>query len=342
MSQNSLVLATSGTLSGLAAIEGINAALDTVNTLSSGASAPTTPSAGQFWHDTGSNLLKIRSIDNTAWIIVGLLDETNHVFSAATKAAPTIYGLTLSNDAITPNTVIDIAVGGAYDSTAAFYMRLQASFKKNVTTSWASGTGNGALDTGSFQASKFYHVHLIYNASSGAVDVLTSLSYANPALPSGYGYFVALGAIYSNASANIAAFQQVQNEFIYSAQFNDYGAGGAGTMSATAQAVTLTVPTGCKVKAKLRASLLAQTISNNPAICAILISSFDESDQAPTTNGPATLGCDAYNTAVVDAAGDIDLRTNTSGQVRLRSNVTYVNSQIWIFTYGFEYPRGLQ
>lgn len=82
MSQNSLVLATSGTLSGLAAVQGINAALDTLNTLASGASAPGSPEPGQFWHDTANKLLKIRSMDNTTWIVVGALDETNYTFVA--------------------------------------------------------------------------------------------------------------------------------------------------------------------------------------------------------------------------------------------------------------------
>ncbi len=82
MSQNSLVLATSGTLSGLAAVQGINAALDTLNTLASGASAPGSPEPGQFWHDTANKLLKIRSMDNTTWIVVGALDETNYTFAA--------------------------------------------------------------------------------------------------------------------------------------------------------------------------------------------------------------------------------------------------------------------
>src|ERR1700728_1729273 len=113
MSQNSLVLPTSGTLSGLAAVEAINAANDTLNTLASGASAPSSPEAGQLWHDTTYNLLKIRSLDNTTWISVGSIDETNYLFSATSRPTPPVYGLTISNDTSSPNSVIDIAPGGA-------------------------------------------------------------------------------------------------------------------------------------------------------------------------------------------------------------------------------------
>jgi hypothetical protein len=338
MSQNSLVLATSGTLSGLAAVEAVNAALDTLNTLAAGASAPSSPEAGQFWHDSGNNLLKLRSLDNTAWITLGILDETNHLFSAAVKAAPPIFGLTISNDATSPTSFIDVAMGGAYDSTAAFYMRLASSTRKNVTTAWSSGTGNGSLDTGSFQASKFYHVYLIYNAATSAVDILTSLSYNSPTLPSGYAYFVAIGAVYSNASANLTTFTQNGNEFIYATQFTDYN---GASLNSTAQTVTLTVPLGCKIKARMRGSLIAND-SSGTAVCALLVSSFDETDQVVNNYGPATLGIDAYNGVLIDCADNIDVRTNTSGQVRIRGNVNYLGCDIYLYTYGFEYPRGLQ
>ena len=75
MSQNSLVLPTSGTVSGLQMTQNTNNALDTLNTLASGASAPASPEAGQLWHDTTNNLLKIRSLDNTTWIPFVALNE---------------------------------------------------------------------------------------------------------------------------------------------------------------------------------------------------------------------------------------------------------------------------
>ena len=93
MSQNSLAEPTSGTLSGLSLVQGLNAALDTLNTMASGASAPAVPEVGQLWHDTGNNVLKIRSEDNTAWISIGALDETNHLFTAQLAAvAATLSG----------------------------------------------------------------------------------------------------------------------------------------------------------------------------------------------------------------------------------------------------------
>jgi hypothetical protein len=108
MSQNSLTLPTTGTLSGLALVEAVNGALDTLNTLASSGSAPASPEAGQLWHDTGNKLLKIRSEDNTSWITLGALDETNYLFSAAEAATATALSGTLG-----------IAGGGTGGTTAA-------------------------------------------------------------------------------------------------------------------------------------------------------------------------------------------------------------------------------
>jgi len=81
MSQNSLTLPTTGVVSGLQMTQNINNAIDTLNTLSSGASAPASPQAGQFWHDTASGSLKLRDQANSSWISIGMIDETAKLFT---------------------------------------------------------------------------------------------------------------------------------------------------------------------------------------------------------------------------------------------------------------------
>ncbi|HEX3747584.1 MAG TPA: hypothetical protein VHW09_26800 [Bryobacteraceae bacterium] len=86
MSQNSLTLPTSGTVSGLQMAQATNNALDTLNTLASGASAPGSPEAGQLWHDTTNNLLKIRSLDNTTWVPFLQLNESSYAAAPSNSA----------------------------------------------------------------------------------------------------------------------------------------------------------------------------------------------------------------------------------------------------------------
>lgn len=67
MSQNSLVIPTTGTLSGVALVTAVNGGLDSLNTNNSGAGAPTAPEADQFWMDTVNNLMKQRDGGNANW-----------------------------------------------------------------------------------------------------------------------------------------------------------------------------------------------------------------------------------------------------------------------------------
>ena len=75
MSQNAVVLPTTGVVSGLQMTQATNNAIDTLNTLASGATAPSSPEAGQLWHDTTNNILKLRSLDNTQWIPLFYVNE---------------------------------------------------------------------------------------------------------------------------------------------------------------------------------------------------------------------------------------------------------------------------
>src|SRR5208337_1723749 len=69
-SQNTLVV-PDGT--GAQVRAGFNNAIDTLNTVNSGPSAPATTEAYMLWADTNNNLLKQRDAANATWIVVGAL-----------------------------------------------------------------------------------------------------------------------------------------------------------------------------------------------------------------------------------------------------------------------------
>ena len=73
-SQNPLVV-PDGT--GAQVRAGFNNALDTLNTVNSGPSAPATTEAYMLWADTTNNLLKQMNSTNTTWIVLGTLGASN-------------------------------------------------------------------------------------------------------------------------------------------------------------------------------------------------------------------------------------------------------------------------
>lgn len=87
MAQHDYVIAN-GT--GAAVRSDLNGALAAIVTNNSGATAPTTTYAYQWWPDTTTGLLKIRNAANSAWVTVGTLASTN--LGLASLAGATFTG----------------------------------------------------------------------------------------------------------------------------------------------------------------------------------------------------------------------------------------------------------
>jgi hypothetical protein len=100
----------------------LNDQLQALVTNSSGATAPATTFPHQWWVDTSTtpNTLRQRNAANTAWIVVGLLNQSNGTFSISIA---TVTNLQSSLDAkATEQTFTGIAVqgsGGTSDWTQA-------------------------------------------------------------------------------------------------------------------------------------------------------------------------------------------------------------------------------
>jgi microcystin-dependent protein len=85
MSQNDLVIANQ---TFPATRADITSALQALGSTNSGPSAPSTTYANMMWYDTTSNILKIRSEANDAWISIGYLDQSAQRFEPE-NAVPT-------------------------------------------------------------------------------------------------------------------------------------------------------------------------------------------------------------------------------------------------------------
>jgi len=76
-----------------------------------------------------------------------------------------------------------------------------------------SASGANGLDTGSIAASTWYYTYVIYNGST--VASLMSLDSSVPTLPSGYTYYIRVGAVLTNASGYLYRTIQYGNKVQY-------------------------------------------------------------------------------------------------------------------------------
>jgi len=110
-------------------------------------------------------------------------------------------GLGLSNDATTPNSKLDVAIGTIIDSTETYQMELLAPC---VISSLSNGL-NG-LDTGAIAASKVYSVFLISDPvdanPTGAMISLANGVTTFPLMPFGYSAFALIGFVTTDSSKN--------------------------------------------------------------------------------------------------------------------------------------------
>lgn len=152
-------------------------------------------------------------------------------------------GLGISNNATTPNTKLDVAVGNMLDSTGTFQISLDAAVTIN-----AASTGLNGIDTGTFAASKVYAVFLIADpVSLKTSGCMISLSYTAPTMPTGYSAFALIGYAVTDASAHfLPGFWTAGNSssrlFMYDAPQATSITAGAAT-SYTAITLTTLVPT---------------------------------------------------------------------------------------------------
>jgi hypothetical protein len=121
------------------------------------------------------------------------------------------YGLMLSNDATTPNTVIDIGAGQCRDSNDVMDIAVgvaNANVQGNTIASpllvSSALKGAGGLDAGTIAASTMYAVYVIadsryYQPTAG---LLSLASNATPTIPFGYDSYRLIGYWATNASSN--------------------------------------------------------------------------------------------------------------------------------------------
>lgn len=123
------------------------------------------------------------------------------------------YGFRVSNNTADADHDLDIAEGACMSWDRSTWLAGSA-MTKRLDAAWASGSGNGGLDTGSMPTSGVLYLYAIFHPSSG-VDYIGSTTgpTTGPSLPSGYTKYAYLGGWPTDSSASFEPIYQRRSYF---------------------------------------------------------------------------------------------------------------------------------
>lgn len=229
----------------------------------------------------------------------------------AFAAGPSFRGYILGLGMVwASTTTITVGAGAAQDSGNTDHMILTVAMTK-TTAAFAAGTGNGGLNTGTIAVLSWYHWFLIKNGSSGAVDVMFSLS-AVPALPTGFTLYRRIGSAKTNGSSQWVKFVSEGELFQWDVSTHEVTLTNPGTAALTR---ALNVP-----PARVRAIVSLNWSNVDPADypAGILLSDLSVTDTAPQTGVANTSAVGFVPSAGNNGGCVVEVMTNTSSQIRVR------------------------
>lgn len=230
-------------------VPSVNTAAGMTLQLGANAAAPLVSSMGNALQpgDLQPGAVYTAKFDGVNWRMQGNVASELQQYGA--QGAGFIFGLTCSNAAGALYAAVNVSLGSCRDSTNAANLTLLAAVTKRLDQPFAAGSGNGGRDTGAVGPYQTWHVFLITNTASGAVDVLFSQSATSPTLPAGFNLFRRIWSIMTDAAANIMQFVQTGSVCSLKSRTTDYTRVANG--STVPMLRKLTVPNGIRVKARL-------------------------------------------------------------------------------------------
>lgn len=255
--------------------------------------------------------------------------------SNLTNALPRAYlaGCQLTNNAGSPNTKIDLSAGQAQDTGNASAMTL-AAITKDISATWVVGNNNGGLAAAlSLLPSTWYHLFVIKRTDTNIVDAYfdTSVSAAN--IPSPYTLFRRVGSVRTDAGSLILGFVQDGDYFRWKASVLDVNTTNPGTSAVSA---TLSrVPTGVAVQALFNAVVVSTTANPFPYFSDLAVN-----DEAPSITAAPGFSAATNGNAAASYGAQLQVRTNTSAQIRYRFGGSDGNTTIRLVTLGWFDARG--
>jgi hypothetical protein len=284
--------------------------------------ANTTISAGAWNGTNWTPIGTVLSVGSTLGLTGGPITSSGNLSLDPTYFTGFLTGLTIS---YVNATNYSVSGGMASDATGfnvpTYLMRNYGGIQKTLSA-WAVGGGNGSLDTGVIGSNTWYYVWLICRPDTGVVDVLLSGSLSSPVMPTNYTKKRRIGAIRTNASAQITQFSQTGDDFSWFTTPIDYSTTTLGTAPV---AVTLLYVPPLEAPAVWHGYIYMNsgtagayvTIANvNGALATMVL--------VPTASSGVTQ--------------QANVQTNTNAQVTVVSNIAATTLNL--YTYGWKDYRG--
>lgn len=238
-----------------------------------------------------------------------------------------IFGLTTANNAVAPANEIDFADGEAASEGPSPVLLMPGPMTKSLAAEWSAGSGAGGRVAGQSLADGTWHA-FAFRRSNGADDFCLSntLSFT---LPDGGTHRRRLASL-RRAGGSIVAYRQAGDAFEMLSPAPDVSVTDPGIAAVLRP---LSVPAGIEVEAVFTAAGFngAGTVNHT------LITSPLVNDTAPSSTNFTFRG---VGSSMSGGSGQLRVRTNTSRQVRTRSDVSNANQTLVIMTHGWIDARG--
>ncbi len=241
---------------------------------------------------------------------------TDDALNKLLAAVAPVRGCVPSNDTDADHD-IDFGIGVVVGSDGKI-LEVTAALVKQIDATWAVGTAAGGLFSGATLAvDSVYHLFIIRKDSDGSIDAGFDDNITATNIPAGYTSFKRIGSVLTDGSSNIIAFDAKEIsgggiKVLWVSPPLDFD----GATVTTAALVTLQVPTGISVEAFLNVHL---DRSGGGAPTITYLSSPDVTDEAPSETASPLATIISHGNSI---AAEPSKRTNTSGQIRRRSDDT--------------------
>jgi hypothetical protein len=205
-------------------------------------------------------------------------------------------------------------------------IRLDNAITKSVGSTWAAGTGQGGLDTGTVENNQWYHVLAIRNVA-GVKDILLTKTITSVAMPAGYQWKRRIGSLLTNSAAQITDFVQQGDYFWWKVPVVEKS---GALQTAGRELVTVAAPPNST------ALLSALVTMTSNATEHVMFTHPDQSDSTPSSS-MFNFVVGAGNGAHVAGGGMVNVGVDENSQLGIRGGST---STITVMIHGYIDRRG--